>query len=418
MANEIALTREQLYEQVWTEPMTRVAARLYLSDVGLAKICRQAEIPVPSRGYWAKKRNGKRVVRRQLRPMDQPIELIFREHSRPAPPKPAEPEYPPDVVALIETAKNLSKITPRTELADLHPLVERTRISLNRCKLDERPGFHSECLLTPEPVRDRPVLNVRVGQESVKRALLLLDALLRAVEGIGGRIIEVKEPKPHFQLRLGGLEVGDLSLSENRRQVPNPNWTAKSYFESRTILAPGGDLTFTSCSRYVENKAHDTPKHRLEQSLNKIVIRWAENVGRLPIERRLAEEAAAKRAEEERLRQERWARRQRLQAESSERQRAEREQFDKLRALAARWQESQQIRAYVAAVAARDQAVHDDDRSRWCDWAAKQADRLDPLVESERSILDMTFEEYERRVLGDEPREIATPAELPRGHQL
>lgn len=37
MVDEIPLTRDQLYEQVWTEPMTKVAARLGLSDVGLAK---------------------------------------------------------------------------------------------------------------------------------------------------------------------------------------------------------------------------------------------------------------------------------------------------------------------------------------------------------------------------------------------
>ena len=50
MVDGIPLTRDQLYEQVWMEPMTKVAARLGLSDVGLAKICYQAEIPVPPRG--------------------------------------------------------------------------------------------------------------------------------------------------------------------------------------------------------------------------------------------------------------------------------------------------------------------------------------------------------------------------------
>ncbi|MBL9093170.1 MAG: hypothetical protein JNL96_18275 [Planctomycetaceae bacterium] len=181
---------------------------------------------------------------------------------------------------------------------------------------------------------------------------------------------------------------------------------------------PGGDLTFASTATYVENTARDTPKHRLEESLNKIVVRWAVNVGRLPDERRIAEERAAKYAEEERLKQEREARRQRLRLEFADRQRAERERVEKLKLLAARWQESQQIRAYIAAVAACDQAVHDDDRSRRCDWAMKQAERLDPLVENERSILDMTFEEYEQRFVGEERPEIATPAETPRGHEF
>lgn len=195
MVDEIALTREQLYEQVWTEPMTKVAARLGLSDVGLAKICHQAEIPVPPRGYWAKKRNGKRVVRRKLRTVAEQIGFVFRPQSKPATPKAVEPEYPPKVVALIDAAKNLPKIMPRTELMDLHPLVERTRLSLGRCKLAERPSFTAECLLTPEPVKGRPVLNVHVGKDSVRRALLILDALIRVVETIGGKFVEVKAPR-------------------------------------------------------------------------------------------------------------------------------------------------------------------------------------------------------------------------------
>ncbi|MBN8626034.1 MAG: hypothetical protein J0M17_11135 [Planctomycetes bacterium] len=418
MVEEVALTREQLYEQVWNAPMTKVAARLGLSDVGLAKICYQAEIPVPPRGYWAKIRNGKRAVRRKLRPIDEPIEFVFRPQTKPATPKAVEPEYPPEVIALIDAAKNLPKIMPRTDLIDLHPLVERTRLSLGRCKLDERPSFKAECLLTPEPVKGRPVLNAHVGKDSVRRALLILDALLRVVETIGGQFVEVKEPRPEIRLRLLGEDVGGVSLSENRRQIRNPKWSEREWLESRTILVPGGDLTFASTATYVENTARDTPKHRLEESLNKIIVRWAVNAGRLPGERRIAEERAAKYAEEERLRQELEARRQRLRLDFADRQRAERERVEKLKLLAARWQESQQIRAYVAAVAACDQAVHDDDRSQWCDWAMKQADRLDPLVDNERSILDMTFEEYDRQVTGEERPEIATATETPRGNEF
>ncbi|MBL9084187.1 MAG: hypothetical protein JNK76_20475 [Planctomycetales bacterium] len=129
--------------------------------------------------------------------------------------------------------------------------------------------------------------------------------------------------------------------------------------------------------------------------MNKIVVRWAENVGRLPIEKRLAEERAAKRAEEERLKQEQWVRRQRLQLEFTDRQRVEREQAEKLKALAARWHESRQIRAYIAAVAGQA-TVQEGNRTEWCEWAMKQADRLDPLVEAQPSILDMSFEQYER----------------------
>jgi hypothetical protein len=48
------ISREELYRLVWTEPMTKVAPRFGLSDVGLAKVCRKYHIPRPPVGYWAK----------------------------------------------------------------------------------------------------------------------------------------------------------------------------------------------------------------------------------------------------------------------------------------------------------------------------------------------------------------------------
>lgn len=44
------LSRQALYELVWTEPMSVLAPRLGISDVGLAKICRRFNVPRPGRG--------------------------------------------------------------------------------------------------------------------------------------------------------------------------------------------------------------------------------------------------------------------------------------------------------------------------------------------------------------------------------
>jgi len=55
MTDVATLTRAELHDQVWTEPIQTLAARYGLSGVGLAKTCRRMNIPVPGRGYWAKK---------------------------------------------------------------------------------------------------------------------------------------------------------------------------------------------------------------------------------------------------------------------------------------------------------------------------------------------------------------------------
>ncbi len=40
-------TRQALYDLVWSQPMSKLAKNLGVSDVAVAKACRRAEIPVP-----------------------------------------------------------------------------------------------------------------------------------------------------------------------------------------------------------------------------------------------------------------------------------------------------------------------------------------------------------------------------------
>jgi len=47
----IEITRKELYDQIWSRPMIKVAANYGISDVGLNKICKKHRIPVPGRGY-------------------------------------------------------------------------------------------------------------------------------------------------------------------------------------------------------------------------------------------------------------------------------------------------------------------------------------------------------------------------------
>jgi len=50
--------RKVLYEQVWSEPALTVAKGYGFSSVWLGKVCRQLNVPVPPRGYWARLWSG------------------------------------------------------------------------------------------------------------------------------------------------------------------------------------------------------------------------------------------------------------------------------------------------------------------------------------------------------------------------
>lgn len=58
--------RDQLYDLVWQEPMTKVAMRYEVSSSFLARVCARLNIPRPERGYWAKLSAGHQVPRPSL----------------------------------------------------------------------------------------------------------------------------------------------------------------------------------------------------------------------------------------------------------------------------------------------------------------------------------------------------------------
>ncbi len=53
--------RQNLFDEVWTTPVTTLAKGYGLSDVGLRKICVALDVPLPPRGYWAKLAAGKKI---------------------------------------------------------------------------------------------------------------------------------------------------------------------------------------------------------------------------------------------------------------------------------------------------------------------------------------------------------------------
>lgn len=59
-------TRKELYDLVWSKPITHLARDFALSDVAIHKICKKHSIPKPPLGWWAKKQAGKSVKQTPL----------------------------------------------------------------------------------------------------------------------------------------------------------------------------------------------------------------------------------------------------------------------------------------------------------------------------------------------------------------
>src|SRR6267378_2148042 len=93
---EIKMDRAELFERVWSLPVSKLAEEWGITGTGLKKVCRRVQIPVPPRGYWAKLKAGHRAKRPSLPalPTASGQEIIFH-----APPSEASAPSSPDTTS-------------------------------------------------------------------------------------------------------------------------------------------------------------------------------------------------------------------------------------------------------------------------------------------------------------------------------
>jgi hypothetical protein len=167
------LTREQLYEKVWSQSVSSLAKEIGISDVGLAKICKRHSIPRPGLGYWAKKQAGIKVQQKPLPKDDDDGIIEIWGH-----PSDATTQKNTPFKVNKSLRRQLRSIVVPTTLKEPHPLIRGTAEVLGP-RQPNRIG-----LLEPQ----RHSLNIEVSPPSVERALRIMDALIKALEAMGGSI--------------------------------------------------------------------------------------------------------------------------------------------------------------------------------------------------------------------------------------
>ena len=114
----ITLTREELYEKVWTTPMQKLAAEFGYSDRGLAKLCGRHQVPVPPRGYWARLQagqSGKRTPLPSVTDTSLGAVEIYPHEKRPTDQLAEMEEQEIPIVTVAEDSPFARPFTPRIE---------------------------------------------------------------------------------------------------------------------------------------------------------------------------------------------------------------------------------------------------------------------------------------------------------------
>lgn len=211
--NSISLHRHELYELVWSEPMSRLAQKYGFSDVWLAKICKKYDIPRPGRGYWARRQAGERVpVTRLPKRADDPLIDI-----RIYPERPRRDKEPRSNLFAGKVPKDI--VVPDV-LTDPHPFIIRTARILASSKED------GTGILAPPKEH---CLDVRVSRECVDRALRIMDTLVKALPKVG---FTVSISQGSTAVTVGDVSLG-ISLREGvkRRRIRAAEHDLNGYYQ-------------------------------------------------------------------------------------------------------------------------------------------------------------------------------------------
>lgn len=248
------IKRTELYRLVWSEPRRLLAPKYGVSDVGLAKTCRRHDIPMPPRGYWARKAAGQSPEQIEL--PNPTLDIEVELHCEPLAFDPTLDRFPltrlQDEVDRRVAFEKLpdNRLSVVGSMCRLHPLVE----NLNCEDLHfGRP---------PISFRDEPRCEVRTSLETRGRAMLLLDALCRGMEKRGFTLLSATS------FKLFRTEIS-FRVRERSTRIIHQHLPSYREFE----LIPNGKLIIElkNC-RTSPSYWRDSPKGLLEERLNEVMV--------------------------------------------------------------------------------------------------------------------------------------------------
>ena len=375
------VTRAELYELVWANPVTNVAPQFGLSDVALRKACITADVPLPPAGYWAKLRAGKATRRPALPPrslgMDE-IRLVgggyrnaylqLSREERLAPPSPP-PVFLGSIEELETTARSMVAKTKLIRSLD-RPHHAVTKVLLADEVRREEMRSSSYTFSWEKPLFDWPF---------EKRRLRILNSLVMAIAKAGARpsissggaletiiklhdhSVELRVDTPENLRRDFRYERRDpVEGNKVKMRLVIPKMPGSS--EERWAWEDGSDNLIEAHLGTISVRLLVAAELQLREYWERLYAWRVEDRERLLEEDRLAKEKA-ERAERER--QEQLAR----------------ERIDRLLSQAEALEKAETIRKYVERVRhlASDRGFETQKIEAWARWALDVAEGLDPV---------------------------------------
>jgi len=346
---KVTLDREELYRRVWATPVTKLAKELDISDVGLAKACRKASIPLPPVGYWAKVAHGKSVPRPALPPSDQKTVEIDAQRFRgvkAAAPESRQPAPPISVPAELPSRLPSYTAATRAQLVKSRPKGTVFAISSGPA-----------------------VFDCRVGVDSVDRTLRVLASIESNLTSIGATLVAGKQ---RLEVEVEGQRLEFRVVEQTRRtEVLVKDKYYKGSISKDYEYEFSGLLNIEVLSYYEGRKKWtDGKRAPLTDKIGEFLQGLVD--GALAIRRRKEELEAQHR---------RWAEEARRREEQAARRKVIQDLQQRLVEEASAADQSRRVLAYVAQLREQLQATPESlpgEATKWLDLAERLGASLDP----------------------------------------
>lgn len=380
----IFINREQLHQQVWKTPMTKLAPLYNLSNNELKKICDRFKIPTPKAGYWSKLSFGKPedVVLLPKWKICVPCNIKSKKKVSTATLLAKTVDIPVELCKPIKIVELAPKkvdhgIAVKKNLTTSHDLIEKAQKELKACSPDKYGRLST-----------RTAIAINVSRDSLKRALLIMDTIFKWFEKRGYKIRKPSNESSLTLIVVDGIDI-EIEIIEKSKLTGKikSNW-GYEYNQYQ----PSGDLTLKINTYTYDSKIQTNWSDGKMQTIEELLNSFIDSVFAIVLIRQKENE----RRERERLVQEE-RRKNRIYEEQCAQY--ENQLIEKLIKQSNDMAVSVRIREYVFAVEQRARTQFSDENypkelSAWLEWANTQADNLDPLNEqwpsyiSARDVID------------------------------
>jgi len=371
---KITFTRQELFDLVWSTPMTELASKYRISYHKLRSTCVKMNIPLPDYGHWMRIQHSKPVHIKEL------PDNYAGDNIATLTPKEVRDQVTPNNTEDHKRLKNeilSDKKLSKNVSSKLHHPDTLVVAALNDLNNNKHPDYTTGLITT-----SGNLLDITVAPKNIGRAVRFMNTLITLLRERGH---DVKINENGTCAIVFGEEI-IIRLQEKlniEETIDKYGWRSRKYH-------PSDILTFRTWKTFRFNqKVWGTGIKVIEDLLPDILV-WLEMLAKKEKEQR------RRREEEHKI----WLEKQKIEKERKEQEENEFKRFKKIFFQATLLHRANILRNYVKAVEASGilHGKSPQELTEWVDWAYNKINWFDPLINQADPILNNEYKDllYEK----------------------